>query len=77
MGPNTIEAAGANGINSLFAVNPLTTVLVLAIMGLCWFVKSLMNDLRDAHQKAIDTLISNTTVMSEMKEMVRAAIQNK
>lgn len=77
MGPNTLEAASANGINSLFAINPLTTVLVLAIMGLCWFIKSLMNDLRDAHQKAIDTLVSNTAVMSEMKEMVRAAIQNK
>lgn len=74
MGPQTIEAASANGINSLFAINPLTTVLVLAIMGLCWFIRSLMNDLRDAHNKAIDTLVANTAVVSEMKEMVRAAI---
>lgn len=74
MNPSTIEGAVASGASSLFTISPIVTILVLAIIVLCWFIKSLMKDLKELQNKTTDALIANTAVNASMQEMVRAAL---
>jgi hypothetical protein len=71
---NGLENTAANGLAGLMAVSPLTTVLVLVIMGLCWFIKSLLQDARDERKLNRDALIASTVTLTELKELVRNAI---
>lgn len=69
-----IEQAASNGLGSLMNITPLVTVLVLIVMGLCWFIKGLLQDARDERKLTRDALVNNTSVIAELKEMIRIAI---
>lgn len=72
-----IEGAAAEGIKSLFGVDPLTTALVLAILALLWFIRFLLLDAREERKLNRDALTNATTVIAELKEMIRGAINSK
>lgn len=71
----TIEQAAAGGFAELMHISPLTTVLILIIMGLCWFIRSLLQDARDERKLNRDALTNSTAVIAELKELIRSAIQ--
>lgn len=74
MAPDNLEQAASTGFASLMTISPLVTVLVLFIMGLCWFIKGLLQDARDERKLTRDALVANTSVIAELKEMIRIAI---
>lgn len=69
-----IGQAAAGGFSDLMKISPLTTVLVLIILGLCWFIKSLLQDARDERKLNRDALMNSTSVIAELKELIRSAI---
>jgi len=73
----TMESTIAQGVSSLFGLAPIITVLVLIIVVLCWFIKSLLQDAKEERRLTRDALTGNTAVISEFKEMVRNALANK
>lgn len=80
MGPDEttdLSNAAAKGVASLFNIDPLVTVLVLAIMALLWLVRYLIQRNQEQGDKITDALINNTAVVAEFKEMVRALIAQK
>jgi hypothetical protein len=74
MDHGSIEASAASGIADLMKISPLTTLLILIIMGLCWFIKSLLQDARDERKLNRDALINSTAVIAELKELIRNAL---
>lgn len=73
--PSTsIEAAVGGGLYDLMHINSLTTVLLLIIMGLCWFIRSLLQDARDERQLNRDALNGSTAIISELKGMIYAIV---
>ena len=72
-----IGNAAAKGIVSLFEINPLVTVLVLAILALLWLVRYLIQRNERQGDKMTEAFIANTAVIAELKEMIRAAISQK
>jgi len=72
-----ISGAAAKGIASLFNIDPLVTVLVLAILALLWLVRYLIQRNEKQGDKITDALIENTAVIAEFKEMIRAVIAQK
>lgn len=64
--------AAASGVKSLFGIAPIVTILVLAVLLLLWFIKSLMKDLKENQNKTTDALISNTAIISSFQEVIRA-----
>lgn len=66
-----MESAAQKGIESLFGISPVVTILVLVIMGLCWFIKGLLRDARDDRKSMTDALINSTAVMTTHNELLR------
>lgn len=69
-----IGHATADGLASLMHISPLTTLLVLIVLGLCWFIRSLLQDARDERKLNRDALTNSTAVIAELKELIRSAI---
>lgn len=74
MASQTLEGAVSDGVSSLFGLAPIITILVLIIIGLCWFIKSLLQDAKEERRLNREALLGNTSVIAEFKEMIRAAI---
>lgn len=74
---NDIGGAAAQGIVSLFNIDPLTTVLVLIILALIWLVRYLIQRNERQNDKVTDALLDNTAIISEFKEMIRALMAQK
>lgn len=72
-----IGSAAAKGVTSLFEINALVTVLVLAVLALLWLVRYLIQRNERQGDKIMEALINNTAALSEFKEMVRAFIIQK
>lgn len=72
-----LTGAAASGVESLFHVNELTTVLVLIILALAWYVRYLILRTEKQGDRITDALIQNTGIISELKEMIRAALNQK
>jgi len=72
-----IGNAAAKGIVSLFEINLLVTVLVLAILALLWLVRYLIQRNERQGDKMTEAFINNTAIIAEFKEMIRAAIAQK
>lgn len=66
-----MEQSASKGLSSLMDISPLVTVLVLVIMGLCWFIRGLLQDIRDDRKSMTDALISNTAVITTHNELLR------
>lgn len=77
MTTSTIEGAASEGIASLFGISPVVTILVLMIIALLWFVRYLLVDAQGERQLNRDALNNSTAVISELKEMIRGAINAK
>lgn len=67
-----ITQAAAQGVNSLFTISPLTTVLVLVILGLCWVIREQMKRNERQSDKITDALINNTSALTALKEVINA-----
>lgn len=72
-----IEEAIGSGLSSLFDISPLTTCLVLVIICLIWFIRFLLIDAREERKLSREALNNATSVISELKEMIRGAIHSK
>lgn len=77
MADSTIEGTISTGVTSLFGIAPIVTILVLIIIALCWFIRQLLADAKTDRKMVLDVVVSNTAVISEFKEMVRGAINQK
>ena len=62
-----VSAIG-NGINSLWDLSPIITILVLVIAGLAWFAKSLMGELRDVNAKTFTAFVEHTKILTKFEE---------
>lgn len=69
-----LEGAAAGGVSDLMKISPVVTILVLVIMALGWFIRSLLSDARDERKLNRDALTNSTAVIAELKELVRGAI---
>lgn len=69
-----MEQVAAGGLNNLMSISPVVTILVLVVMGLCWFIRGLLQDARDERKLNRDALTGSTSVIAELKEMIRGAI---
>lgn len=76
MTTDPISTAAAQGVASLFTINPLVTVLVLFILCLLWFCKYLIKRNEEQNEKITQALINNTKVVAEFKEVIRAIQKN-
>lgn len=68
-----IDAAG-NGVNSLWNLAPIVTVLVLAILALCYFARALLLDAKEERGLYRQTLNENTKALNSLQEIIRVAI---
>lgn len=71
---SNFEATAAGGLGGLMEIHPVVSILILVIMGLCWFIKGLLQDARDERKLNRDALIASTVTLTELKELVRNAI---
>jgi len=69
-----ITKAAANGVNSLWDIAPIVTILVLIILALLWFISALLKDAREERTLNRAALQGNTAILSELKELIRGAI---
>ena len=69
-----LSKAAGNGINSLWDIAPVVTVLVLIILALMWFISQLLKDAREERALNREALKGNTVILTELKEVIRGAI---
>jgi hypothetical protein len=69
-----LTGAAANGVNSLWQQGALVTVLVLAVMLLCYLVRALLLDAKSEREKYCKTLMANTEALNGLKEIISVAI---
>lgn len=69
-----MEQAINKGITDLLNLAPIITVLVLVILGLVFFARSLLKDAKEERTLYRETLTNNTAVMAEFKELIRNAL---
>ena len=74
MANGTIEGAVSEGIVSLFDISPITTLLILMIVSLLWFIRHLLIDAKEERHLNRDALNNSTAVISELKELIRGAL---
>lgn len=70
----TLERAIGGGVSDLLQISPLTSVLIFVVMGLCWFIRSLLQDARNERQLNRDALNGSTAIISELKGMIYAIV---
>jgi hypothetical protein len=63
-----------DGVKELLSVSPLVTALVLGIICLMWFIKTLLKEAKEERTLNREALINNTAVISEFKELIRNAL---
>lgn len=71
-----IEAT-ANGVNSLWEVAPIVTILVLIDVVLLYFIRVLLLDAKEERTLYRQTLKENTEAFNSLKEIIRVAISTK
>lgn len=69
-----LTKAAASGVTDLMQITPMITLLILIILALLWFIRSLLIDARTERQLNRDALIGNTAILSELKELIRGAV---
>lgn len=70
----SIEKAIGGGLSDLLHINPLTSVLIFVVIGLCLFIRSLLQDARNERQLNRDALNGSTAIISELKGMIYAIV---
>lgn len=72
-----IADAATNGVNSLWDIAPVVTVLVLVILMLVYFVRALLIDAKEERNLYRSTLEANTKALTSLQEVIRVAISLK
>jgi len=72
-----IADTATNGINSLWDIAPVVTVLVLVILMLVYFIRTLLLDAREERNLYRGTLEENTKALTSLQEIIRVAITLK
>lgn len=62
------------GLQSLFTIAPIVTLLVLIVICQLWFIRFLLNEAKEERKLNREALNNSTAVISELKEMIRNAI---
>lgn len=52
----------------------LAAFMLLVILGLCWFIRWLLAELKETRQQSLQALINNTQVMTELKGIINALV---
>ena len=71
---NQIVGSATHGLDSLWNLAPIVTVLVLAILALCYFVRALLLDAKEERNLYRQTLMENTKALNSLQEIIRVAI---
>ncbi len=69
-----ITGAAAKGVNSLWDIAPVVSILVLAIMVLLYFIRGLLMDAKEERKANRDALIGNTAVLARLEELILATV---
>ena len=67
-----LVGTASKGIESLFYINPLVTVLVLLVMVLISLCAYLIKRNEAQNEKVMQVLVNNTAAITEFKEVLRA-----
>lgn len=69
-----LAGAATNGLNSLWNIGPIVTILLLLILALIYFIRALLIDAKEERGLYRQTLIDNTKALNSLQEVIRAAI---
>jgi hypothetical protein len=69
-----MEAAGSMGLSKIAEQGLSFAILVIIIVGLCWFIRYLLNELKESRVATTDTLTRVTDVMARLEETVKTAV---
>lgn len=69
-----IDEAIGKGLSDLFDVDTHTTILVFVILLLIWFIRFLLTEAKEERSLNRNALTGSTTVLAELKELIRGAI---
>ncbi len=72
-----LTGAAANGLNSLWHLAPVVTILLLLVMVLIYFLRALLLDAKEERTLYRQTLQENTKAFDSLQEVIRAAISKK
>jgi hypothetical protein len=72
-----LAGAASNGINSLWNISPVVTVLVLIVGILIYGIRALLIDAKTERALYRQTLVDNTKAFNGLQEVIRAAISAK
>lgn len=72
-----ITESAANGLNSLWNLAPIITILLLFILLLLYFVRALLLDAKEERSLYRGTLNENTKALNSLQEVIRVAISAK
>jgi uncharacterized membrane protein YqiK len=72
-----ITGAAANGLNSLWHLAPIVTILLLIILLLIYLLRALLLDAKEERSLYRQTLMENTKAFNSLQEVIRAALSTK
>lgn len=67
--------AASRGVDSLWELAPIVTILILIIMVLLYFLRALLLDAKEERSLYRQTLKENTDAFNSLKEIIRVAIK--
>lgn len=72
-----ITGAAATGLNSLWNLAPIVTILLLINLLLVHFLRALLLDAKEERSLYRQTLMENTKAFNSLQEVIRAALSTK
>lgn len=72
-----LAGAASTGVNSLWNISPVVTILVLTVMVLLYGIRALLIDAKEQRNLYCQTLIENTKALNGLQEVIRVAISAK
>lgn len=72
-----IAGSATKGLESLWDIAPIVTVLVLVILLLVYFIRALLIDAKEERNLYRGTLEANTKALTSLQEVIRVAISLK
>lgn len=74
---DSISDGAKGGLNSLWDIAPVVTVLVLGILVLLYTVRALLTDAKEERNLYRQSLNENTKALNSLQEVIRVAISIK
>lgn len=69
-----ITGAAATGLNSLWNLAPIVTILILIILALVYLLRALLLDAKEERSLYRQTLMENTKAFNSLQEIIRVAL---